>query len=377
MRTTWLAILALSIPAAVLAGENPDRPAPSDADGNSQSKYVERSFAAKTAKDRYSLGLWCKDKGLLPESRAQFAAAVRLDPDLSAARRELGERKVDGRWMPSENAMKARGLVKHEGSWMLPEEKKWAAAPKDEKARVRAEEDRARKLIETMATGRDAAVRTAKKALSGVEDGAKVAPLAFALRAKSADVRMYAAKELGRIGDRRTLKALVTRSLKDPVEEVRLAAFEAAKAFGDGELLAPYARALFSVPNDKVRAAAAQAIGLNGDLRGVEILVYRIEGHGGGPRAYFYSANQLSFIQDFDVEVAQTAFIADPIVGVLQEGVVLDVKVVSSEWYATAIERRAIYGSLRRLAGDPEIDDTPSAWRRWVNENRKTLAAKK
>ena len=43
-------------------------------------------------------------------------------------------------------------------------------------------------------------------------------------------------------------------------------------------------------------------------------------------RANITLVNQLSFIQDFDVEVAQTAFIADPIVGVIQDGVVLDVQ---------------------------------------------------
>jgi type II secretory pathway component GspD/PulD (secretin) len=42
-------------------------------------------------------------------------------------------------------------------------------------------------------------------------------------------------------------------------------------------------------------------------------------------RANITLINQLSFIQDFDVEVAQTAFIADPIVGVIQDGLVLDV----------------------------------------------------
>jgi type II secretory pathway component GspD/PulD (secretin) len=36
--------------------------------------------------------------------------------------------------------------------------------------------------------------------------------------------------------------------------------------------------------------------------------------------------NQLSYIQDFDVEVAQTSFIADPIIGVIQDGLTLDVR---------------------------------------------------
>ncbi len=43
-------------------------------------------------------------------------------------------------------------------------------------------------------------------------------------------------------------------------------------------------------------------------------------------RANITLVNQLSFIQDFDVEVAQTAFIADPIVGIIQDGLTLDVR---------------------------------------------------
>jgi general secretion pathway protein D len=43
-------------------------------------------------------------------------------------------------------------------------------------------------------------------------------------------------------------------------------------------------------------------------------------------RANITLVNQLSFIQDFDVEVAQTAFIADPIIGIIQDGLTLDVR---------------------------------------------------
>jgi tetratricopeptide (TPR) repeat protein len=43
-------------------------------------------------------------------------------------------------------------------------------------------------------------------------------------------------------------------------------------------------------------------------------------------RANLTVVNQLSYIQDFDVEVAQTSFIADPIVGIIQDGLSLDVR---------------------------------------------------
>jgi general secretion pathway protein D len=43
-------------------------------------------------------------------------------------------------------------------------------------------------------------------------------------------------------------------------------------------------------------------------------------------RSFVTVVNQVSYIQDFDVDVANSAFIANPNVGVLQEGVVLDVR---------------------------------------------------
>jgi general secretion pathway protein D len=43
-------------------------------------------------------------------------------------------------------------------------------------------------------------------------------------------------------------------------------------------------------------------------------------------RANLSSVTQISYVQDFDVEVAQTSFIADPVIGVIQEGIVLDVR---------------------------------------------------
>jgi general secretion pathway protein D len=43
-------------------------------------------------------------------------------------------------------------------------------------------------------------------------------------------------------------------------------------------------------------------------------------------RSYITVINQVSFIQGFDVDVATSAFIANPNIGVIQEGIVLDVR---------------------------------------------------
>jgi hypothetical protein len=83
-----------------------------------------------------------------------------------------------------------------------------------------------------------------------------------------------------------------------------------------------------------------------------------------GMRANIAILQQQAYIRDFDVEVAQASFIADPKIGILQSGIVLDVTVMN-----VTIERVRIVTSwrsaLQRLAGsDPGPD--PRDWATWL-----------
>ena len=64
-------------------------------------------------------------------------------------------------------------------------------------------------------------------------------------------------------------------------------------------------------------------------------------------RANLTVVNQLSYIQDFDVEVAQTSFIADPIIGVIQDGLTLDVRpTVSNDRHYITLELQPTVAKL-------------------------------
>ncbi len=54
-------------------------------------------------------------------------------------------------------------------------------------------------------------------------------------------------------------------------------------------------------------------------------------------RAYATMLNQITYVQDFDVEVALASFIADPVIGVISDGIVLDVRptIAQSRKYIT------------------------------------------
>jgi hypothetical protein len=84
--------------------------------------------------------------------------------------------------------------------------------------------------------------------------------------------------------------------------------------------------------------------------------------------------NQVSYIQDFDVEIAQAAQIGDPIVAVLREGVILDFQVLGASRLMTLTERRVIRSALSRLTGQ-DLGDDATAWSGWWAENRDRLLA--
>lgn len=66
-------------------------------------------------------------------------------------------------------------------------------------------------------------------------------------------------------------------------------------------------------------------------------------------RANCNVVNQVSYIQDFDVDVANSAFIANPNVGILQEGVVLDVTpTISFDRRYITLEVRATVANIQR-----------------------------
>ncbi|MBT4816156.1 MAG: hypothetical protein HON70_10675 [Lentisphaerae bacterium] len=74
-------------------------------------------------------------------------------------------------------------------------------------------------------------------------------------------------------------------------------------------------------------------------------------------RATLTVANQVSYVSDFDVEIAQAASIAAPIVRVVMDGVFLDVTpVVSSDRRSVSIDLRPTVATLRH----PWRSDGPS-----------------
>jgi hypothetical protein len=121
----------------------------------------------------------------------------------------------------------------------------------------------------------------------------------------------------------------------------------------------------------EVRVRTAEAYEHLGDAKAMKFLVAAGPNAGkalaaadDGVRANIAILNQQAYIRDFDVEVAQAAFIADPKIGVLQSGVVLDVTVNGIFEQQVRIFR-AYRAALQRLGGS---DPGPNArdWATWL-----------
>lgn len=319
-----------------------------------EEEYAERAatIGRGDAEGWFRLGLWAREKGLARADDA-FARVLDSDPDHRAARRELGYEKVGEEWLSRPQAMRRKGFVLVAGEWVLPAE---ADRALKEGARAKAtpeEEKRALEIVEALCDD-DPQVREAALDLVGeARPSALVRPMRKALYAPHVPTRLLAAETLGAIGDRAALPWLIHSSLYDASPAVRDESLEAVAAFGDPDVFFPYARALNS-QSPAMRVNAAHALQGLGDHRAVGKILYRVSlGIGESPRANIFIGKQQSYIQDFDVEIAQAAAIGDPIVNTIRDGVILDYKVLggSGEALVEVDETGAYAGALASLLG--------------------------
>ncbi len=356
-RISWALVLLLG---AVAAGED------------ARDEYAAKAAAvtAENADAHYRLALWCAENGLDAEARVHYRAVVLIDPDHRAARRALGFELVRGRWVAGKDAMRAKGFQEFEGRWVTPEE--YALLAKDEIAAKEARE--ARKTGDEAlkrAWNADEAVRARAMAeIERLDAKYRLRPLAIAARVDRKDVRLRAIGGLGALNDKEALPALYQRAIFDTDEEVRLAAVGAIKSTDAEGKIGPFVQALGSAFTP-VRVNAATALGTLGDLGAVGPLISRYQVVGGsGQSVYISQVNQISYVQDFDVEVAQTAFIADPVIGVIQDGLTLNFRALSHTGTYDVYEGAAYAGALRSLT-DKDFGNDPKAWAEWYrNEKR-------
>ena len=356
-RTIWALPVLLAV---VTAGDSFD------------AEYRKRAagLATDDADGHYRLALWCGDKGLAAHAKREHRAVVTLDPEHRASRRALGYEQVRKRWVSGKEAMRAKGFIEHEGAWVTPEEYRLFARDDIAAREARAARKTGNAALK-LAWNRDPAVRArAMSIIEGMDEQHRLRPFSIAARINRPDVRMRAVKGLGGLKSKASLPALYKRAVFDTDAAIRRAAVDAIKEIDAKGKIGPFVRALNS-PFDPVRTNAVKALGALGDADAIGPLVARYQVVGGsGQSVYISSVNQISYVQDFDVEVAQTAFIADPVIGVIQDGLVLNFRALSTNGYIDIYERPALAEALSNLTGK-DLGDNPKAWSKWYRTKRR------
>lgn len=188
--------------------------------------------------------------------------------------------------------------------------------------------------------------------------------------------RTFAAHALRRLMPGDEVYELLRRCALDTSRPVREAAARALHDTGEPGIVAPLVKALSS-ESRPVRTNAAEALGNIGYPVAVPALVAHFAslpvaaGSSGTrpPAANIHISTEFAYVGDYDVEIAQGASIADPIVMHVQTGVVLDARVGGVSGYTKITEYKVVRRSLEQLTGAAP-GSSQADWQRWYEENR-------
>ncbi len=345
-------------------------------DQTARDLFGERYAATdKTDADAlYKLALWAEQAGLATERKDCLEKALAANAEHRGARDALAQQKQDGKWLGGEKLLTAKGFVSRGGQWLLAEEAQALDRQAAPVVPLSSGETRAETLIERAGSADERVAKLANEALSGLDTASLRRPALRVLRRGKPRARAQAATVLARVDDIDIVRPLIHSAILDQEALVRTSAVAALKGLDMRDvplasITKPFTKALFS-QSQAVRMNAAEGLGGLGGPVAVEYLVRRLQSAGGlGIRNHIAVGRQFSYVADFDVEIAQAAQIGDPIVGTLREGVMLDTRVLGVVEQWTEIERRVVYGALRRTTGQ-EIGQDPVAWKDWWEKEK-------
>ncbi len=112
--------------------------------------YAERTARPLSVPEREVLAQWCKDQRLTREWRTELDKILAVDPDNAFVHDERGEVRVEGRWLPRDQAMPKLGYVKRAGKWVTTAEARKIDAADAEKKRLAALQRRLNDLVSAL-----------------------------------------------------------------------------------------------------------------------------------------------------------------------------------------------------------------------------------
>ena len=321
---------------------------------------ARRALAALPAGDvdaAYRLALATEAAGL-PDLAAQaYEAVLAVERDHPAARRALGYEKVDGVWLKVPEARRRRGLVLYEGAWRLPLEAEAAARAVGTRAPSTAPAVDA-ELRTPDAHGRD---RPRRRSRAPRPSRWRRRPRRRAGRPprSSCSTRRRRSAPTRAGSSRRSATRRRSGPSSSPASATATPRSATRRSWPPrrSATTTSRSRSLKALGSDHpgLVANAARALATLGDPRAIGVLVERITGHGGSPRVVLEVVNRVSYIRDYDVEIAQAANIANPVVGVVTDGMVLDLHVLDASIERTVVET-VLLDAFNTLSGAHATD---------------------
>jgi len=227
----------------------------------------------ETVAEQLQLADWCKSNGLPTPRKAHLRRVLALDPNHAAARKALGYTRHGGQWMTHDELMSSRGLVKHKGKWVLPQE-----VPFIEQAAAETEAEKqwykqVRKWFGWINSDDPARQADGLNELRNLRD-ATAAPAVIRTFQKAGPepLRLLLVEILTNLDGPRAFDRLIELSLMDDFDSVRDASLRGVKRRGPTAALPAYVKALRHENNRLVNRAGA-ALGQLGDDTVIDPLI--------------------------------------------------------------------------------------------------------
>jgi hypothetical protein len=188
---------------------------------------AKRAAAGDSADAQAKLGAWCEGKGLMAESRAHYAMALRVDPKREAIWKKLGYTKHEGQWRTEAQA----AAIKAESRAQEEADRRWTKQLSTWKAMLGQAEGRRKEAVAGLLT----------------VDDPRAVPAILKVFAK--DDPATAVRLLGQIDAAAASQALATAAVFAQSDEVRRAAAETLSQRDPRE----YAGVLIGLIRDPIR----------------------------------------------------------------------------------------------------------------------------
>ena len=207
-----------------------------------------------SVQDHWEMAEWCRANTLTEKQQLHLERVLQLDSDHADARRALGYERVGNKWMTRDEKMKARGYVKYNGRWMLPQKVHLEEKKRKEK-QIDKEWHGKIKRYHSWLVGNKGVI--AKESLLGITDPHATKALAhYYGKSRSRQQQEIYASALANVGTEQALKILAEATLKNSDEDFREHCFELLEEHKPKSAVAFYVKALQDKDNQRVNRAA-------------------------------------------------------------------------------------------------------------------------